>query len=180
MVSLAGTALQAASPGWLLALPAAARGAVAFATVLGLGAALRWRAPGALDRAVDAALDRPLSSLGYGVAAHGTLVFAGAYVTSQLAQLELAGRSLGPLGLWAGVGLLAVAAGFGFAATGTALVDLRGGDRGWTGVVVGAGLAGLAGVVDPLVGGVLWLVVAATGVGGPVRAWLFAAEEVDV
>lgn len=169
---------QMTDPTVVLDLPGALRGPLTFAVVLLLGAAFLWRYGGLIDRSIDASVERPLSSLGYGVAAHATLLFAGAYLASQLAPLSLSGLSLGALGIWAGVVMLAAAAGLGFTVVGTAVVQLRWDRPRWQGLLVGAVLAGIAGGLDPLVGGLVWLVAVSTGIGGPVRAWFLAAEDV--
>lgn len=171
--------LQVPDPSMLLELPAVVRGPIAFVAVFLFGAAMLWRFDGVVDRSIDASIDRPLSSFGYGIAAHATLVFAGAYLTSQLAQLTLSGQSLGVVGIWIGLGLLAVAAGLGFTVVGTAVVEFGWVRSRWRGLVVGSILAGLAGLVDPVIGGLIWLVTVSTGIGGPVRSWFHAAEDVS-
>lgn len=172
--------LQLANPTGLVDLPGLVRGLLAFVVVLLLGGALLWRYDEVVERSIDASTDRPLSSLGYGVAAHATLLFAGIYLASQLGPLRLSGRSLGPLGIWVGVVLLAGAAGLGFTVVGSAAVERVGDRPRWQGLIVGAALAGVAGVVDPLVGGVVWVVAVSTGIGGPVRAWFLASEDADL
>lgn len=172
-------AIQLTDPTVVLDLPGALRGPLTFAIVLLLGATYLWRYHGLVDRSINASVDRPLSSLGYGIAAHATLLFAGAYLASQLAPLTLYGFSLGALGIWAGVVMLAAAAGLGFTVVGSAVVELRWDRPRWQGLLVGAILAGIAGGLDPLVGGLVWLVAVSTGIGGPVRTWFLAAEDVS-
>lgn len=178
MVGLARLApIQAADPTAVLELPRFVRVPIAVALVLILGALLLWRYRGVVERSIDASTARPIAALGYGVAAHATLIFAGAYITSQLAQLTLSGRSLGVLGLWIGGLILAVTAALGFTVVGTVLIELRGAESRWQGLVVGAVIAGIAAAFDPLVGGVIWVVAVSIGVGGPVRDWVWAAED---
>ncbi|MFB6352641.1 MAG: hypothetical protein ABEJ92_00995 [Halobacteriales archaeon] len=176
MVLLAGLAsLPVVGPSAVLALPGVARATLAFALVLALGGGILWRFDGLVDRTIEASAERPLAALGYGVAAHATMVFAGLYVASQLGQFSVAGRSLGVVGLWVGFGLLAVAAGLGFTAVGSAVVE-AGWNRGrWHGLLLGAVLAGLIVLPDPLVAGVVWVVAVSAGIGGPVRRWLHAS-----
>lgn len=175
----AATPLQTVDPSLLLDLPGLVRAAVAFAIVLVLGAVILWRYGGLVDRSIDASIDRPLSSLGYGVAAHATIAFFAVYAASQLAPLTLSGRSLGSVGVVAGMALLGVVAALGFTVVGSAVVELRWGRHRWHGLVLGAALAGLMAFPDPLIGGLVWLVVVSTGVGGPVRRWFHAADDVD-
>lgn len=180
MVGLAvATPLQTVDPTLVLDQPWLVRAPVAFAVVLAIGAGLLWRYGGLVDRSIDASVDRPLSSLGYGVAAHLTIAFFGVYAASQLGQLTVSGRSLGGLGIWLGIALLAVVAALGFTVVGAAVVELRGGHRRWHGLVVGAVIAGLAAAGDPLVGGLVWLVVVSTGIGGHVRVWFHAADDLE-
>lgn len=171
--------LQAVDPTSFLDVPGYVRGPIAFVAILVLGAALLARYGDVVDRSLEQALDRPLTSLGYGVAAHLTLVFAGVYLTSQLAQLTLSGQSLGTLGIWLGVLMLVVAAALGFTVVGRAVVEVGLERPRWQGLLAGAVLAGIAGVLDPLVGGLVWVVAVSTGIGGPVRAWVMASEEVE-
>lgn len=181
MVGAAGlTFAQMADPSTLLELPGVVRGPIAFAAVLAFGAAVLWRFDGVVERSIDASIDRPLSSLAYGIAAHATLVFAGAYLTSQFSQLTMSGRSLGPIGIWLGLVLLAFTAGLGFTVVGSAVVELGWDRPRWQGLLVGALIAGVAGLVTPLAGGLIWLVTVSTGIGGPVRSWIHASEEVSV
>lgn len=174
---LALAPIQVADLAAVLELPRFVRVPVAVGLIGALGAVLLWRYDGLVERSIDASTARPLSALGYGVAAHATLVFAGAYFTSQLAQLTLSGRSLAVLGLWIGGLILAVTAALGFTVVGTVLIELRGAKSRWQGLAVGAVLAGVAAAFDPLVGGVIWVIAVSTGVGGPVRNWVWAAED---
>lgn len=174
------TLLQLADPSTLLDLPGQVRGPIAFAAVLAFGATVLWRFDGVVDRSINASIDRPLSSLAYGIGAHATLVFAGVYITSQFSQLTLSGRSLGVLGIWLGLVLLAFTAGLGFTVVGSAVVELGWDRPRWQGLVVGALIAGLAGFVEPVAGGLIWLVTVSTGIGGPVRSWIHASEDVSV
>lgn len=178
MVALAGLApIQVAELTAVLELPRFVRAPIAVALVLILGALLLRRYRGVVERSIDASTARPIAALGYGIAAHATLIFAGAYITSQLAQLSLSGRSLGVLGFWIGGLILAVTAALGFTVVGTVLIELRGAESRWQGLAVGAGIAGIAAAFDPLIGGIIWVVAVSTGVGGPVRDWVWAAED---
>lgn len=169
--------LQTADPTAFLELPGTVRGPIVFVTILVLGTIALVRYGEVVDRSLDSSMDRPLTSLGYGVAAHATLIFAGAYVTSQLAQLRLSGQSLGRVGIWFGILLLAGVAALGFTVVGLAVVEIGLERPRWQGLVAGAVLAGAAGALDPFVGGLVWLVVVSTGIGGPVRSWVWAAED---
>lgn len=179
MVGPAEMAIQSVDPTVVFDQSGLNRAAAAFVLVLLLGAGILWRYDGLVERSINDAVDRPLSSLGYGIAAHLTIVFFGAYAASQLTQLTLSGRRLGDLGIWAGLVLLAVVGALGFTVVGTALVEY-----GWDrprryGPLIGAVIAGLAALPDPLVGGLVWIIVVSTGIGGRVRVWFHAADDVE-
>lgn len=171
--------LQATDPTAMFGLPGFVRGPAAFAVVLIIGTALLWRYESLVERSIETSIERPLSSLGYGIGAHLTIIFFGVYAASQLGQVAPSGTPLASVGLWAGVAVLAVVAALGFTVVGAAVVEFRWGPRPWFGLLLGAVTAGLAGLASPLVGVVLWLVVVSTGIGGPVRNWFHAAEDVD-
>lgn len=172
-------ALQLTGLGSVLDLPGLVRAPIAFGLVLAIGAGLLWRRTGLVERAIAASIDRPVSSLGYGVAAHLTIAFFAAYTASQLGQFEYSGRSLAGVGVVVGVVLLAVVAALGFTVVGSAVVESRW-DRGrWYGLVVGALAAGVVALAEPLLAALVWLIVVSTGIGGPVRTWLHAAEDVE-
>lgn len=173
------TPLQLVDTSLVLDLPGLVRAGAAFALVLATGAVILWRYDGVVDRSIDASIDRPLASLGYGVAAHLAIAFFGAYAASQFAQLTVSGRSLAGVGIYLGVALLGVVAALGFTVVGVAVVETRWGRQRWHGLVLGAVVAGLAGLADPVVGGLVWLVVVSTGIGGPVRVWFHAAEDAE-
>lgn len=171
--------LQVADPTAILDLPATVRGPGAFVLVLVAGAVLLWRYDGLVDRCIDASSSGPLSSLAYGIAAHLTVLFFGVYAASQLGQAAPGRPSLVRIGLWTAVAVLAVAAVIGFTVVGVAAVELRWKRRRRHGLILGAVIAGLAGLADPLLGGLVWVVVVSTGIGGPVRDWFNAAEDVE-
>lgn len=180
MVDLvASTLLQPMNPRVIVDLPGVFRAPVAFLVVLLFGAALLWRYDEIVERSIEPAIDRPLSSMGYGIATHFTIVFFGVYAASQLSQLSVAGRILPDIGIWIGVFLLGLIAAIGFTVIGTAAIEIGWEHHQWYGLLVGATLAGLAALVDPLVGGLVWIVIVSTGIGGRVRVWLHAAEDTD-
>ncbi len=170
---------QSMNPRLIVDLPGVLRAPVAFLFVLLVGAVLLRRYDEIVERSIEAAIDRPLSSMGYGIVTHFTIVFFGVYAASQLSRLSLAGRVLPGIGIWIGVFLLAMIAALGFTVIGTAAIEIGWQRHQWYGLVVGATLAGLAALVDPLVGGLVWVVIVSTGIGGRVRIWLHAAEDTD-
>lgn len=171
--------LQAGVPVSMLELPVLVRGAVAFALVLLLGAGFLWRYEALVERTIRSSTARPLSSLGYGIAGHLAILFFSFYAVSQLRQITISGFTLDSIGLLAGGFVLALFAALGFTVVGTAVVEFRWGRRPWYGLLLGAFAAGLAAIADPLVGGLVWLVIVSTGIGGPVRNWFNSAEDVQ-
>lgn len=171
--------LQASDPTAMLDVPGSVRGPAAFVVVLGLGAVLLWRYEPLVERSIEASIERPLSSLGYGVAAHLTFIFFSVYAASQLGQVGPSGRAVAGAGIWAGLAVLAVVAALGFTVVGAAVIEFGWGSRRWYGLLLGAAIAGLAGLADPVLGVIVWTVVVSTGIGGPVRNWFHAAEDVE-
>lgn len=151
------------------------RAVVAFVLVLLLGGALLWRYEAFVDRSIDATVARPLVSLGYGVAAILAVGFVSVYLASQLALLTVAGRHVGSVGLLLGVLALFLIAALGFTIVGGALVLVWSGRDDWSGLVLGAVVAGLLALLDPVLAGVGGVAVVSLGVGGPARTWLHAS-----
>jgi hypothetical protein len=153
------------------------RAAASFLLVLTVAAAVRYWRAGLLNRAVDATLERPLTAPLYGVAtsALGWLVIA--YAFGQALRL---GGAVGQAGVVLGVGVALCAAGFGFVVVGAALMTVVGDRRPWAGPLVGAGLGAVVLVALPRpVGLVVWVFVAATGLGGVARRWIHASASVE-
>lgn len=165
---------QVAGPSAVVDASSPVRALAAFVCVAVLGGVLLWRNEAFVDRSIDASMARPLSSLGYGVAAHAVIAFGGSYLATQLAGMEVLGRNAGAFGVLAGLLLALLAGSLGFTVVGSAIVGLGGQRRPWHGLVVGALIAGVAGLLDVLAGGLLWFVVVSMGIGGPARRWLHA------
>jgi hypothetical protein len=153
------------------------RAIASFLLVLGVGTAVRYWRPGLLERAVDATLERPLVAPLYGAAAAilGWLVVA--YAFGQALRI---GGGVGRVAVALGVaGALAVA-GFGFAVVGTGLTAVVDDRHRWAGPLAGAGASALVLLALPgRLGLVVWAVVAAAGLGGAARRWLYASRSVE-
>lgn len=171
--------MQAVDPTAVTEAPGPIRGAVAFVGVSLLGLVLVRRFGAFLDRSIEASMDRPLWSVAYGLAGHAVVAFASVYLASQLAQLPTSGWNAGVVGVGAGLLLYAVASSLGFTVVGSVVVALRSEERWWAGPLVGALLAGIAAVVPPPAGWLVWFVVVSIGIGGPVRKWFHASEGPD-
>lgn len=161
-------------------LPGPVRGTAAFVLVLLLGGLLLRRFEPFLERSVEASMDRPLASVGYGVAAHAVIAFGGVYLANQLTQVPTGGWNAGAVGIAAGMLLVLLAAALGFTVVGSTVAGLWLEGRRWAGPVVGALFAGVAAALDPPIGWLLWFVVVSMGIGGPARKWLHASEGPEV
>lgn len=168
--------VQVTGPSAVLDAPGPVRALAAFVLVSAIGGVLLWRYGSFVDRSIDASTARPLSSLGYGVAAHAVIAFGAVYLATQLAGFEVLGQNAGVLGVLGGLLLALLAGSLGFTVVGSIVVGLGRQRRPWYGLLVGAVIAGVAGGLDPLAGGVLWFVVVSMGIGGPARRWLHADE----
>jgi len=168
--------MQAVDVSTILDAPAPVRALVAVVAVLVGGGLLLWRAGPLVARAIETSMARPLSSLGYGVAANAVIVFGAVYLTNQLAQLEAFGGNAGAVGVVAGLVVLALAGALGLTVVCSTVVELAWGRDHRLGVVLGALVAGVAALLDPLVGGLLLFVLVSMGIGGPARAWVHADE----
>ena len=161
-------------------LPGPVRGTAAFVLVLLLGGLLVRRFEPFLERSVEASMDRPLASVGYGVAAHAVIAFGGVYLANQLTQAPTGGWNAGVVGVAVGMLLALLAAALGFTVVGSTVAGLWLEERRWAGPVVGALFAGVAATLDPPIGWLLWFVVVSMGIGGPARKWLHASEGPEV
>lgn len=153
------------------------RAVASFLLVSGVAAAVRYWRPGLIDRAVDAALERPLTTPLYGVAAAvlGWLVVA--YV---FGQALVVGGGLGRVAVFLGIGGALVVGGFGFVVVGTGLTTILADRRSWAGPLAGAGVSALVlSALPERLGLVAWAFVAATGLGGAARRWLYASASVE-
>lgn len=174
------TTMLAVDPTAIVDAPGPIRGAAAFVAVLLLGGGLRWRYGAFVGRSVDAALARPLWSIGYGVAAHAVVGFAAMYLADQVAQVDAVGRYAGDVGLLVGGLLVLLAGALGFTVVGGVILDLWGARDDWSGLVVGAVIAGAVAVAEPLLAGLAWIAIVSMGIGGPVREWLHASAVSDI
>ena len=171
--------MQAVDATVIVDVPGPVRGTVAFVLMLLVGGAIAWRFAPFLDSCVDASIERPLASVGYGVAAHAVIAFAGVYLSTQLAGAPRSEWNAGVLGIFAGLFLVLVASALGFTVVGATIAVIWLDGPEWATPVVGALLAGGSAAVDPLVGGLVWFVVVSTGIGGAVRRWIHASAGPD-
>lgn len=154
--------------------PGPLRGIAAFALVAAVGGLLLFRYRAFVDRSIEASMATPVRSVGYGVAAHAVIGFAGVYLASQL------GSAGGSVAFVAGVLVLLVVGSLGFVVVGSIIGSLMGTPDRRVGLAAGAGIAAIAGVLAPATGALVWFVVVSMGIGGPARRWLHADALDDV
>ncbi|WP_280535864.1 hypothetical protein [Halopenitus sp. POP-27] len=155
------------------------RAAVSFLLVVAFGGGIIVRRRGLLDRAIADTMARPAAAVPYGLAAYGLAAFAGLYANDLLTRLGLAGPPMGYLAAAVLVVGLSFLGGLGFLVVGTIVTDLFGGRRARSGLLVGATLSAVGWLVLPTVGAVLvWVAVAAVGVGGRTRTWVHSSRTV--
>lgn len=175
LLAASETPLQALGPSTLTDAPWPFRGLAAFLVVVGLGGVLVWRYEPFVDRSIDASMERPLSSLGHGAAAHAVIVFVGVYLANKFGRYAPLDGT-GPLiGLSVGLLLLVGSAAVGFTVVGSTIVELRGDRQRWLGLALGGAIAGAAGAVATTTGAFVWFVVVSMGIGGAVRRWINAS-----
>lgn len=172
--------LSAFDPITILSSSRLARATAAFLLVLFIGGVLLVRFHGFVGRAVDATVDRPLRSTAYGLATQAVVVFAAVLLTAKLSQFRFGGGTPAGIGILAGLGVALVVAAVGFTVVGAGIFELGGEPSPWGGLVLGAAIAGALAVADPSIAWLLWLGVAAVGIGGPVRSFVHASAIDDV
>jgi len=170
---------DAVDPAAVANLSAASRAAVSFVAVLIVGTAILLRSRGFVEGATETSFARPHVSVLYGVVGYGLVSFVGFVGLTQLSYVGLSGSVVGA-GLVVLVGLaLFVLTVLGGTVVGTGLVGVVSERQPWTGLVLVAACgAGAWLVLPPLGVGAAWLLVAAVGLGGPIRAWIHTERTV--
>ena len=155
------------------AIPPPYRATVAFGLVLAFGALALFRSQRFIEESVDLSMARPYVSVVYGLIAYGLIAFLGLLVLAQLSFVGVSHRSVVYLVAgFSAVGALLLA-GVGYVVVGTRLVELVDDRQPWNGLVLGAVLSAVTWLVLPVAAAAaVWVVLAATGVGGRVRTWI--------
>ena len=168
-----------ADPSVLLGVPGPIRAAVSFLLVSLFGAVLLARRGVTVERAVDRTVDGSPIGFVYGVIAFGLVAFVGGYVVSQAVRVGLGGVVLPIVTVLLGGATLTLA-GLGYTVVGTWLTGIEGSRRPWPGAVVGAVLSALPWLVlPPLPAAVVWIAVAAVGLGNTTRRWVHGERTVE-
>ena len=178
---LPGTAIaQLVDPTAITNVATPIRVVVAFLSVLLFGGALLVRSEGFVDRSVEASMEHPLKSLGYGALAHGLLAFFGFYGLSQLTAIGVGGSILTTAGLAVLAFVWLMVAGLGFVVVGSALTDAAGERQLWSGLAIGAAIGAAVWVLPTVLLALgTWTVVVSMGIGGPARRWFHDSRGVE-
>lgn len=177
--SVASWPLQALDPSVVVEAPASVRAVAAFLLTVLFGGAVLYRYGGRIDAAVDASRSSPLHSVVYGLIAYGLVGFFVVYAYSQLVRVGVGTDVITAVAVVVLGGLLFSLGGLGFVVVGAWLTKLLDIGDAWAGLVAVALASGVALLVLPVAAGLLvWLGIAAVGVGGPTRRWMHS-EHVD-
>ena len=178
---LPGTAVaQPVDPTAIADVATPIRVVVAFVSVLLFGGALLVRSEGFVDRSVEATMEYPLKSLGYGALAHGLVAFFGLYGLSQLTAIGVGGSLLTTAGLAVIAVVWLVLAGLGFVVVGSALTDAAGDRQLWPGLAIGATIGAAVWMLPTVLLALgAWTVVVSMGIGGPARRWFHDSRGVE-
>lgn len=166
-------AAQALGPSAIEQVPPGYRAAAAFALVVAFGAAALFRSQRFVEAAVDSSMRRPHVAVVYGAIAYGLVAFLGLLALMQLSLIGITDSAV----VYAAAAAVGVAAfalgGLGYVVVGTRSLELLGDRQPWNGLVLGAVTSGVIWLVlPPGPAALVWLGVAAVGIGGPVRTWM--------
>lgn len=171
-------AAQSVDPSIITDASVLVRAVGSFALVLVFGGAMVYLSETFVGNSVDSSMESPLRSVVYGVVAQIIVVFFGFYIVSQLSKISGPAVDLTLVAI--GV-LIMVLASFGFTVLGVRLTEFVGDRHLERGVVMGAAVSAVPWLVPSFIGGLLvWLLVAAIGVGGPTEAWLHASRSIEI
>jgi hypothetical protein len=169
--------LQALDPSVVIEAPPTARAVVAFGLTILFGGAMFYREGRRVSLAVASSRERPLVSVLYGLIAFAIVSFFTAYLLSQLFRLGLNVTLVGLIAALVVGGVLLTLGGLGFAVVGAWANDIFGLGDPWLGLVGVAAVSGLVWLALPFVLSILlWLGIAAVGIGGPTKHWLHSTR----
>lgn len=169
--------IQTLDPSFVVDAPRVVQAAVLFLVMILFGCVAFYAYRGRIDEAVDASVERPLSSALYGVMAYGVVVFLTGYAYSQLSRLGIGTTTLSFLAVGVLAVILLTLGGFGFVVVGTILTEVVGGRDPRLGLVGVSGVSSVAWLLLPFVlGVVVWIGFAAVGIGGATRRWVHVSD----
>ncbi|QIO24659.1 hypothetical protein [Haloarcula sp. JP-L23] len=170
--------LQAFDPTTVTDASPTFRAAASFFLTVLFGGAVIYRDGGRIEAAVESSRRRPLVAALYGLMAFGVVTFFVAYALSQLANLGVGATAVGVIGVVVlGIALLTLG-GLGFAVVGVWVTEVFGGRDPWIGLVGVGAVSAIAWLVLPVVVSlVVWLAIAAVGIGGPAREWVHGSAQ---
>lgn len=172
--------LQEVAPSTVTGASPAALAAGAFLLTVLSGGVVVYRYGGRIDEAADASMAKPLRSVLYGLGAYAITVFLAGYAVVQLSAFGVASTLIVVISVLALVTALLSFGGLGFVVVGVWLSGAVGARDPLTGLVGVGALSAAAWFALPFVAGLLvWLGIAAVGIGGPVRLWVHA-ERVEM
>lgn len=165
--------LQALDPSVVADAPATVRAAAVFLTTVLFGGVVVYRYGGRVDEAAGASRERPLLAVVYGLGAFGFVLFVVAFGLSELSRAGVGLRVVSTF-VFVALAVMVLSLGaVGFAVVGVLLADAFGFRDPMLGLVGAAGASAVAWFLLPVVPGALvWVVIAAVGVGGPTRRWV--------
>lgn len=168
---------QGVDPTVVADAPASLRAVASFVLVGLFGGGLLTLYGDRVDRAIDESLDSSPLTVVYGLMAFVVVGFFGTYAYTFLVGLAAGDNIVSTASLVLFGALFLSLAAFGYLVVGTLLTDLYGSRRPWYGLALGAAASAVSWLLLPVAGAVLaWVAVAAIGVGGPARAWLYASR----
>lgn len=174
--SAASLQLQALDPAVAAGAPGAVRAAVSFLLTILLGGFVIYRYGDRVDAAVDASMSNPVASTVYGLGAFVFVVFVVAFGLSELSRAGVGLRLVSTVVLVAFAAMVLLLGAVGFGVVGVWLAGVLGARDPLVGLAAVAGASAVAWLVLPFVlGALVWLAIAAVGVGGPTRQWVHAS-----
>lgn len=173
-------ALAAVDATTLGGLSSVDRAAGSFVLVLLFGVGVLYRSQRFVEHSIDSSMARPHISLVYGLIGYGIVVSVGLYGITQLPTVGVVTSMIATALAVVVVGCILALAGLGYTVVGSGLLELTGDRQPWNGLVLGATISAITWLALPaLAAAVVWVIVAAVGIGGPVREWIHDERTVE-
>lgn len=157
--------------------PPTVRAVAAFTLTILFGGAMYYQEGRRVSLAVASSRERPFVSVLYGLVAFAIVSFFTAYLLNQLFRLGLNVTLVALIAALIVGAVLLTLGGLGFAVVGAWATDVFGLGDPWLGLVGVAALSALVWLALPIVLSLLlWLGIAAVGIGGPTKHWLHSTR----